>query len=366
MTEQRPGRKALFVGAPAPAGRSSPDEIAERVRGLNEDLALALKGAAANKAVKTLDASHFGSEYTTLVDAVNAALSKIAAATPGVPAPAGTQPEVLVECEKKINVLERRLEFMEKNNPVPMLIATPSLDITEANAAYVTMSGIPESRILTTNIHKILPSRAYPGRMRRSLSNRNGVPSVNSPLPFLPACIPWSRYCIPVLDSTGEVTSLVILYDDLTTRRKKNEEIERLRARSETIVQQNPMPIVLADMGFKIRVVNDAYVALTGIEKSRLLSMSLRDFKLARTDRGGVEEGHRDRHPFRRGGCRGVPLRQPGGSGSTVYPFPAQKGRSRASSWSITILLKRERRWRRSLQPGACPRQSSSRTRSPF
>ena len=93
MTEQRPGRKALFVGAPAPAGRSSPDEIAERVRGLNEDLALALKGAAANKAVKTLDASHFGSEYTTLVDAVNAALSKIAAATPGVPAPAGTQPE---------------------------------------------------------------------------------------------------------------------------------------------------------------------------------------------------------------------------------------------------------------------------------
>ena len=153
MTEQRPGRKALFVGAPAPAGRSSPDEIAERVRGLNEDLALALKGAAANKAVKTLDASHFGSEYTTLVDAVNAALSKIAAATPGSRRRQERSRKVLVEYEKKIDVLERRLEFMEKNNPVPMLIATPSLDITEANAAYVTMSGIPESRILTTNIH---------------------------------------------------------------------------------------------------------------------------------------------------------------------------------------------------------------------
>ena len=62
MTEQRPGRKALFVGAPAPAGRSSPDEIAQHVRQLNEEIALALKGAAAKKAVKPLEISHFGSE----------------------------------------------------------------------------------------------------------------------------------------------------------------------------------------------------------------------------------------------------------------------------------------------------------------
>ncbi|MFY9750034.1 MAG: PAS domain-containing protein, partial [Methanoregula sp.] len=289
MTEQRPGRKALFVGAPAPAGRSSPDEIAERVRGLNEDLALALKGAAANKAVKTLDASHFGSEYTTLVDAVNAALSKIAAATPGVPAPAGTQPEVLVECEKKINVLERRLEFMEKNNPVPMLIATPSLDITEANAAYVTMSGIPESRILTTNIHDFAITSLSGEDAKVALEQkRRAVGELTVTFPS--GVHTLEQYCIPVLDSTGEVTSLVILYDDLTTRRKKNEEIERLRARSETIVQQNPMPIVLADMGFKIRVVNDAYVALTGIEKSRLLSMSLRDFKLAEQTGEGLKK----------------------------------------------------------------------------
>ncbi|MGB8819957.1 MAG: PAS domain-containing methyl-accepting chemotaxis protein [Methanoregula sp.] len=289
MTEQRPGRKALFVGAPAPAGRSSPDEIAERVRGLNEDLALALKGAAANKAVKTLDASHFGSEYTTLVDAVNAALSKIAAATPGVPAPAGTQPEVLVECEKKINVLERRLEFMEKNNPVPMLIATPSLDITEANAAYVTMSGIPESRILTTNIHDFAITSLSGEDAKVALEQkRRAVGELTVTFPS--GVHTLEQYCIPVLDSTGEVTSLVILYDDLTTRRKKNEEIERLRARSETIVQQNPMPIVLADMGFKIRVVNDAYVALTGIEKSRLLAMSLRDFKLAEQTGEGLKK----------------------------------------------------------------------------
>ncbi len=155
MTEQRPGRKALFVGAPAPAGRNSPDEIAQHVRQLNEEIALALKGAAAKKAVKPLEASHFGSEYTTLVDAVNTALARrwkaVAIRCPGTPA--GTPAAGTEEYEKKIDVLERRLEFMEKNNPVPMLIATPSFDIIEANAAYLAMSGIPESEILKTNIH---------------------------------------------------------------------------------------------------------------------------------------------------------------------------------------------------------------------
>src|SRR5208337_2468698 len=100
MTEQRPGRKALFVGAPAPAGRSSPDEIAQRVRQLNEEIALALKGAAAKKAVRPLEASHFGSEYSTLVDAVNTALAQVEAAASSVPMPSGTPTAGTDEYEK--------------------------------------------------------------------------------------------------------------------------------------------------------------------------------------------------------------------------------------------------------------------------
>jgi len=116
MTEQRPGRKALFSGAPGAttARTNTPDEIAQHVRQLNEDLALALKGAAAKKATQPLDASNFGSEYATLVDAVNTALVRLQET--GAPAPADAG-----EYTKKIDILERRLEFMEKNNPVPML-----------------------------------------------------------------------------------------------------------------------------------------------------------------------------------------------------------------------------------------------------
>jgi methyl-accepting chemotaxis protein len=257
---------------------------------LNEEIALALKGAAAKKAVKPLEISHFGSEYSTLVDAVNTALAQMAAAAPGVQAPSGMPAAGIGEYEKKIDVLERRLEFMEKNNPVPMLIVTPSFDIVEANAAFLAMSGIPESEILKTNIHNsfAITGRSGEGAKVALDTKRRAVGELTVTFPS--GVHTLEQYCIPVLDSTGEVTSLVLLYDDLTTRHKKNEEIERLKARSETIVQQNPMPIVLVDTGFKIRVVNNAYIALSGIEKSRLLTMSLADFRILEKTGAGLKQ----------------------------------------------------------------------------
>ncbi|ABS56097.1 methyl-accepting chemotaxis sensory transducer [Methanoregula boonei 6A8] len=290
MTEQRPGRKALFVGAQAPAAvRTTPDEIAQKVRDLNEELALALKGAHAKKAVPPLDPAHFGSEYTTLVDAVNTAAAQMTAPAPGVPAPGEMLPEMLAEYGKKIDVLERRLEFMEKNNPVPMLIATPALDITEANAAYVALTGIPEDKIVKTNLHDFtITDRSGEGAREAIEKKRRAVGELTVTFPS--GVHTLEQYCIPVLDSSGAVTSLVILYDDLTTKKKKNEEIERLKARSETIVQQNPMPIVLVDTGFIIKVVNDAFVALAGREKDQLLSRSLNDLAITQQAGDGLKK----------------------------------------------------------------------------
>ena len=193
------------------------------------------------------------------------------------------------EYEKKIDVLERRLEVMEKNNPVPMLITTPSLEIIEANAAYLAMTGIPENEILKTNIQNFtITGRSGEDAMVALEKKRRAVGQLTVTFPS--GVHTLEQYCIPVLDSAGTVTSLVMLYDDLSIKNKKNEEIERLKARSETIVQQNPMPIVLVDTGFKIRVVNTAYIALSGIEKSQLLTMSLRDFKILEQTGTGLKQ----------------------------------------------------------------------------
>lgn len=316
MTEQRPGRKALFTGAPAvQAGQGSTDEIAQHVRQLNEELALALKGAAAKKTVQPLDASQFGREYTTLVEAVNTAVSRLSTAADITTPAAGTD-----ECAKKIDVLERRLEFMEKNNPVPMLIVTPSFEVTEANAAFLSMSGIPESEILKTNIQRFaITGRSGEGAKVALEKKRRAAGELT--ITFPSGVHTLEQYCIPVLDGDGTVTSLVLLYDDLTTKRKKNAEIERLRARSETIVQQNPMPIILVDTGFTIRVVNEAYVALTGMDKSRLLAMSLKEFKvLEQTGEGlktALETGRRS-------------------AGEVVVGFP--KGPRRLRQYGIPII----------------------------
>ena len=284
MTEQRPGRKALFSGASAAttARTNTPDEIAQHVRQLNEDLALALKGAAAKKATSPLDASNFGSEYATLVDAVNNALVQLQET--GAPAPADAG-----EYTKKIDILERRLEFMEKNNPVPMLFVTPELDITEANAAYIAMTGIAEKDILSTNIHDFtITDRSGEGARTALETKRRAVGELT--ITFPSGVHTLEQYCIPVLDGESNITSLVILYDDLTGKKQKNAEIERLKARSETIVQQNPMPLVLVDTTFRIRVVNDAYVTLTGIARDKLVKMNLRDFKVLQQTGAGLKQ----------------------------------------------------------------------------
>ncbi len=85
---------------------------------------------------------------------------------------------------------------MEKNNPVPMLVVTPAFDVIEANAAYLAMSGIPESEILKTNIHG-LTITGRSGKVPGSPLRINGVLSGNLPLRSPRVYIPLSRYLYP-------------------------------------------------------------------------------------------------------------------------------------------------------------------------
>ncbi len=138
------------------------------------------------------------------------------------------------------------------------------------------------------------------------------------------------QYCIPVMGSDGAITSLLFVYNDITAQRKKNEEIEQLKHRSETIVQQNPMPIILVDKTFHIRVTNEAYVTLSGISRNDLVKMTLKDFKVLEQTGEGLKKVISDRHrskgevlvEFPSGVRRlqqyGIPIEDAGGNVSSI------------------------------------------------
>ena len=219
--------------------------------------------------------------------------------------------------------------MMVDRNPIPMLVTTPSFSITEANDAYVQMSGMREADLKNTSLAGFkLISQKGEGAKVALQEKRRSFGEVTIELPSGRHIL--EQYCIPVMGNDGAITSLLFVYTDVTQQRKKNEEIEQLKHRSETIVQQNPMPIILVDKTFHIRVANEAYVTLSGISRNDLVKMTLHDFKVLEQTGEGLKRVISDRHrskgevlvEFPSGVRRlqqyGIPIEDAGGNVSSI------------------------------------------------
>ncbi len=88
------------------------------------------------------------------------------------------------------------------------------------------------------------------------------------------------QYGIPIQDNSGNVTSILVVYNDITEDRRQMEEITELHRTADTIVQQNPIPMLMTDPGFSVVEANAAYAKMSGIPRDRVIGMSLREVKI--------------------------------------------------------------------------------------
>ncbi|MDD1696254.1 MAG: PAS domain-containing methyl-accepting chemotaxis protein [Methanoregula sp.] len=200
----------------------------------------------------------------------------------GAPVPATPSPEeiaVIRNYEKMISELKNQLEVMVRNNPVPMIQTTPSFTITQANAAYIQMSGISEKDLVKTNLKNFrIINQTGEGAKIAIQAKRRSFGEVTVELPSGTRIL--EQYCIPIMSGDQEITSLLFVYNEITAQRKKSEEIEQLKHRSETIVQQNPIPMLMTSPDFIVIEANAAYAKMSGISRERVIGMSLRDVKI--------------------------------------------------------------------------------------
>jgi methyl-accepting chemotaxis protein len=200
----------------------------------------------------------------------------------GAAEPPGPSPEEIAEIknyEKTIAELKNQLEVMVGNNPVPMIRTTPTFTITDANAAYIQMSGISEKDLLKTNLKNFrILSQSGEGAKVAIQSKRRSFGEVTVELPSGTRIL--EQYCIPVMDTDQEITSLLFVYNEITAQKKRNKEIEQLRQRSETIVQQNPIPMLMTNPDFVIIEANTAYGKMSGIPREKVIGTSLREVKI--------------------------------------------------------------------------------------
>jgi methyl-accepting chemotaxis protein len=177
-----------------------------------------------------------------------------------------------------------------------MLMTSPGFVVVEANAAYAKMSGIPRDRVIGMNLRevKILEQKGEGAKVAIEKKQR-AFGEVTVELPSGTHIL--EQYVMPVLDGNNKISNLLFVYNEVTAQRKSQQELEKkmdevalLKLRSDIIVNQNPMPIMLMNTGFKIIMVNDAYISLTGLARERLLGMSAKDFKILEQHGEGLKK----------------------------------------------------------------------------
>ena len=187
---------------------------------------------------------------------------------------------------EEVLAARRMSETIVQQNPIPLLMTDRSFKVISANPAYVQMSGYTLDRITGMNLRDVkIHEQKGEGAGLAIREKRRAFGEVTVELPSGTRIL--EQYVMPLLDSKNEIEHLLLVYNDVTSQRasqqdlaKKMEEVAALKKRSDIIVMQNPMPIMLMDTSFKIIMANEAYTSLTGLSKEKLHGMNAREFKI--------------------------------------------------------------------------------------
>lgn len=203
---------------------------------------------------------------------------------------------------EQVENLKKRSETIVQENPMPMLLLNSGLMITVTNKAFEKLSGMSFAEIVKMNFSdfNVLERKgdkitaAFETRARGTAYVRVSFPSGERYL---------REYAIPIADTYGTVRNILIVYNDITKEteesadiQKKIKQIDSLKKRSETIVQENPMPILLLDTGMRILVTNKAFCTMSGISEDHILDTRIGNFNVIDRKGDDITEVLKSRH----------------------------------------------------------------------
>ncbi|WP_421909442.1 PAS domain-containing protein [Methanolacinia petrolearia] len=200
--------------------------------------------------------------------------------------------EFLVDCKNTTD----SVQMMIAQNPIPIVIVDSSFNIVDVNKSYADLLGVtlPEALSGDRSLYK---AKTLKGEGAGELFSMRKKTECELEMTLRSGTVKYVvQKGVPLVDENNNVNIGMFVFLDITKEREEEREIakdlkkiEALQERSETIVQQNPMPIILCDKEMNIRVVNPAYSDLSGIPIKRLTKMSLRDFKVLEQKGEGIK-----------------------------------------------------------------------------
>ena len=260
----KPGRKALFTGPIIPG-------TAGEVHGavvLPGTIEAALHAALEGDDSVEIDLAGVPESYRPLATSINALFEK-----------KKEEKQRFKHELDEAKMLLKGADTIIQQNPMPMLIVKPDFKITMANTAYAEMSGIPMDQMLGRSLRDFKVTSQKGSGLRQAIQEKKrAYAEVVVELPSGTHTL--EQYGIPLLDNENAVESILIVYNDLTEKRKEEEEIRRMQYRIDTMIQQNPLAIATLRADKSRIDINDEYARMWRGTREETLAKKLYDYDI--------------------------------------------------------------------------------------
>lgn len=170
-----------------------------------------------------------------------------------------------------------------RENPFPMLFLSPDLKVVDWNEAFIQVSGYREETLRTMTFSDLKIRKVQGPSVQDSIRQKTRVKGT-AEVEFPAGTFVMERYSIPVIGQDGTVERVLVVYNDITELTARMQDIERMKARADRMIKENPLAIALL-AGDKSRTdINREYERMWRGGYDELMKKKLYDFDITVLD----------------------------------------------------------------------------------
>ncbi|EJG07216.1 methyl-accepting chemotaxis sensory transducer with Pas/Pac sensor [Methanofollis liminatans DSM 4140] len=150
----------------------------------------------------------------------------------------------------EIERLQKTTETILKEHPIPMILLSPSLQIADWNNAFIDLSGYRAGDLDGLSFRSFKMLKKDGESIRTAVTELRRV-SGEIALEFPAGTKDLEYFCIPLYGDEGSLTSVLVVYRDITEQRRQEQEIRKMMAEAEKTARA--LNISTGDLGTSIR-----------------------------------------------------------------------------------------------------------------
>ncbi len=191
----------------------------------------------------------------------------------------------LKSAEETLRISQQRLLLHREHTPLAVVEWNTDFEIVGWNKSAQRIFGFTQQEVLgqhiTNNILPDIEREAVDKVWEDLLKNRGGMRSTNENITKDGRSILCEWYNTPLVNEEGEVIGVASLVDDITDRKRAEENL-RL---SSLVLESSSEGMVVTDSDNKIIAINPAYTKITGYELDEVIGKDPGEFASGRHDK---------------------------------------------------------------------------------